>query len=232
MTTSSNDSPDARPSRWRAFGLVAAIVGLALALAAVAAIVSIVVFLTKSGERAQVAATAPASAPAPTLAKIEPAAATAAALPAIAGSSARPRRVLLPTDPDPPNPNERAAPAANYGDAFESWDGKPSEVRTIATVGKIRLGVARVATVRDEAKVAAILEDLGKELQTREKGRRDDWEARARDYHDMMDSYGRKLSPYMTGDFAFHTGQWVLFQPTVDPSTAPAPSASQGRGTP
>ncbi len=215
--------PESQSKRWYGLGAVLAVTVLAAIVVGVVATVALVralsnAWMTPAEEHAapsvpSVQTTSPgASAP------------TVAAAPAIAPSSAR--RVLLPTDPDPKNPDERATPKANYGDAFESWDGKPSEVRTLVTVKGIRLGVARVATVRDERKVTALLGDLGEELAKREAGRHDSWESRAHEYHDMMDSYGRKLGPYMSGDFAFHTGQWVLFQPASDPSAPPASSAT------
>jgi hypothetical protein len=130
--------------------------------------------------------------------------------------------VLLPTDPDPITPGERIAPAGNYGDSFESWDGKPSEVRTVVTVGHIRLGVTRVSNVRDEKKVAAILEELGGELDNRERGRTDSFEARAIEYGPLLDQYGARLHDVMDGDFAFHADSWALFHPaTGGHETAP-----------
>jgi hypothetical protein len=126
-------------------------------------------------------------------------------------------RVLRPSDPDPITPLERKAPAGNYGDSFESWDGRPSEVRTLVTVGRIRLGVTRVSKVRDEKRVTALLEELGQELDQREQRRSDSFEARAIAYGPMLDQYGARLRDVMDGDFAFHAGSWALFHPAVAP---------------
>ena len=215
--------PESRSRRWYGLGAVLAVAVLAAIVVGVVATVALVrslsnAWVTPAQERA--------SASAAPVVTATPAAQAPVVAAATASAPSTSRRVLLPTDPDPKNPDERATPKANYGDAFESWDGKPSEVRTLVTVKGIRLGVARVATVRDERKVTALLGDLGEELAKREAGRHDSWESRAHAYHDMMDSYGRKLGPYMSGDFAFHTGQWVLFQPAIDPSAPPASSAA------
>ena len=124
------------------------------------------------------------------------------------------RRRLLPTDPDPVFAQPYgSAPAANYGDAFESWNGKPSEVRTLTKVGEMRVGVSRKSEVKNEATVTAILTRLANELEPLERVPHRDHEERAIKYRPIMERYAAELRPHMSGDIAFHTGQWVLFQP-------------------
>lgn len=161
----------------------------------------------------------PRPAPEPSLPQVaaraaEPVAESPVASTTATASASSGRRRLLPTDPDPmfvqPYPS---APAANYGDAFESWNGKPSEIRTLTKVGEMRVGVSRKAAVRDEAKVTAILKRLAEELEPLERVPHREHEERAIKYKPVMERYAAELRPFMSGDIAFHTGQWVLFQP-------------------
>ncbi|MBI2394207.1 MAG: hypothetical protein HYV09_31845 [Deltaproteobacteria bacterium] len=126
-----------------------------------------------------------------------------------------PRKKLLPTDPDPPPPEGLHSIAVGSRDPFEAKgdDG----LRVVASYGAIKIGIAKKAHVRDEQQVAAITLALAKELNEKESGRKDDFETRAHEYQPILGGYAAKLQPYMTGEFAFHAGDWILFHSVKDP---------------
>jgi hypothetical protein len=175
-----------------------------------------------SAPSAQSTAAKGTMAPAPTSAPRPPPSATFVVLgrPGAPGSGAAPttvgsggKRRLLASDPDP-------VPAVNYpgvaSSTFDPFDpGSRDPVRTLASFGTIRVGVPASAEVRDEAQVKAILGELAKELDGKEKGRADSYESRAHEYQQLLGGYGEKLRPYMNGAFAFHGEGWILFQPVA-----------------
>lgn len=120
-----------------------------------------------------------------------------------------PRRRLLASDPDP-MPAVRNPIASGSRDPFDPGD-SGRRVRLMASHGAIRVGVSTTAEVRDEAQVTAIMEEMATELDRSESGRTDSFETRAHEYQALLDRYGQRLGQYMTGDFAFHGTDWILF---------------------
>jgi len=171
---------------------------------------------------ASVSTTAAASA-APTIASAPSAAPTFIVL-ASAAPSAKPKRKLLANDPDPIP--EVKYPTNDGEDRDPFSENSKDPVRTLATSGPIRVGVTKAAELRDEKQVTSILGDLARELETKEKGRTDSYETRAHEYQKTLADYAGKLSPYMSGGFAFHAEGWILFKSV--PGAAPAGSANAG----
>jgi hypothetical protein len=130
--------------------------------------------------------------------------------PATAANSIAPRR-LLASDPDPiPSVRHPAVNGKDF-DPFEVGFLGPDPVRTLATVGAVRVGVPKSAVMRDEKQVTQILTDLATEINAKEKGRTDDTHHRAEEYNALMVEYGERLRPFMSGSFAFHADKWALF---------------------
>jgi hypothetical protein len=131
-------------------------------------------------------------------------------LPATGANSNAPRR-LLATDPDPiPSVRHPAVNGKDF-DPFEVGFLGPDPVRTLATVGVVRVGIPKSAVVRDEKQVTQILTDLATEIDAKEKGRTDDTHHRAEEYNALMVEYGQRLRPFMSGSFAFHADKWALY---------------------
>ena len=129
--------------------------------------------------------------------------------------------------PEPlPNPAIRVSRDPSEGDPFESKQQRPSDVRELARVGGVRLGVTYASKVKDEVAVTAVLKEMGAEIDKAEQGRTDSYEARVVEYQKIFDRYRGRLAPIMEGSFATKSGDWTDTEPLVHPG-GPAPSASR-----
>jgi hypothetical protein len=129
--------------------------------------------------------------------------------------------------PEPlPNPAIRVSRDPSEGDPFESKQQRPSDVRELARVGGVRLGVTYASKLKDEVAVTAVLKEMGAEIDKAEQGRTDSYEARVVDYQKIFDRYRGRLAPIMEGSFATKSGDWTDTEPLVRPG-GPAPSASR-----
>jgi hypothetical protein len=132
--------------------------------------------------------------------------------PAAVTSVGAPRRRLLASDADPRPAVEYPTASMNEFDPFVGGAKGPS-VRTLVSQGAIRVGVSTTSKINDEAQVTRVLGELAKELDEKEQGRSDSYEARAREYQPLLKGYADRLHEHMDGDFAFHGEGWILFQP-------------------
>lgn len=208
-------------SRWRKVGLaVGAFVLLDVGLALTYHFWDSRAPRASSGDRTKAIALA---SPDESIVVLTPAKHAGATTASASGTASAPRRRLLASDPDP-QPSVKNPTSSGPGrDPFVGGEDGPS-VRTLATVGAIRVGVAKVASIKDEQKVTEILTELARELDAKEAGRTDDYEARAHDYHSLLDRYAGKLDDQMTGQFAFHGDGWILFKsvaPGAEPNAHP-----------
>ena len=143
-----------------------------------------------------------------------------------AAPSAKPRASANAWPEPLPVPGVRAVTDPNFGDPFDG-DGGPGAVRVLTTVGAFRLGVTKESMVRDEPATAAVLKELGAEIDAIDQGRTDSYEKRVVEYQSILDRYRARLRPLMEGSFALKGNGWsdterVLAPPRPGPSGAPA----------
>jgi hypothetical protein len=151
---------------------------------------------------------------------------TRASSPSAAASTSR-KKTEAELWPEPlPNPAIRVSRDPSEGDPFESKQQRPSDVRELARVGGVRLGVTYASKVKDEVAVTAVLKEMGAEIDKAEQGRTDSYEARVVEYQKIFDRYRGRLAPIMEGSFATKSGDWTDTEPLVHPG-GPAPSASR-----
>ncbi len=145
---------------------------------------------------------------------------------AVASGSAR-KKSEAELWPEPlPNPAIRVSRDPSEGDPFESKQQRPTDVRVLAQVGGVRLGVTYASKLKDEVAVTAVLKEMGAEIDKAEQGRTDGYEARVVEYQKIFDRYRGRLAPIMDGSFATKSGDWTDTEPIVHPG-GPAPSTSR-----
>lgn len=192
--------------RWR---VAIVLVGSACALIAVA-------ILTLGGQRAPVApnAAVASSSPRVTPSAPPPMPASVTAPAALAPSPSVSASTTSSWPKPEPIPGVTATWDPSFGDPFESKAGRPSDVREIVRVGGIRLGVTNASKVKNEQALAAVLRELGAEIDAKDHGRTDDAERRMLDYHPIYERYRAKLEPHLDGAFALKGyGGWTDTEP-------------------
>lgn len=195
-------------SSWRSVRVVV----LAVALAHIFLLIAVLLFDSRSKKPVEKKPTQEQVAALPTTA--QPAFSSRIIKTSTSATSA-PKRRLLASDPDPiPSVRYRST---ERKDPFE--DEGEHGVKLMATHGAIKVGVSTQATVKDEKQVKEIMAEMARELDEAEAGRTDDVEERAHDYQPLLNRYAAKLQSSMSGAFAFHGENWILFHSVKDGET-------------
>lgn len=105
------------------------------------------------------------------------------------GKKPEPARVSGDEEVLPPGPDTRT-------DRFEPQNGEDPEVRTLLSVGDIRMGAVRGAEIRDEAALRAVLVRIGGDLERRMKETRPQSEL---GYQEVLDGYRDEMARFMNG---------------------------------
>jgi hypothetical protein len=102
--------------------------------------------------------------------------------------------------PEPPRANgdeEVLSPGPDTrADRFESQNGEDPEVRTLLSVGDIRMGAVRGSEIRDEAALRTVLVRIGGDLERRMKETRPQTEL---GFQEILDGYRDEMAKHMNG---------------------------------
>jgi hypothetical protein len=122
--------------------------------------------------------------------------------------AATPARAAVPTPPPATTVQQQPSPALEdeevlppgpdtRTDRFEPQDGGDPEVRTLLTVGDIRMGAVRGSEIRDEAALRTVLVRIGGDLERRLKETRPQNE---QGYQEILDGYRDEMAQHMNGE--------------------------------